>query len=85
MTRDEMEAKARELGIGFNSRTSDEVLRQRIDTAILSAADPEDTAEVKVIVPNLWTSKGKFFKLDSVELPRAEAEWLQGRDQVVIK
>jgi len=29
-TRDELEQKAKELGIGFNSRTSDEVLAQRI-------------------------------------------------------
>ena len=29
-TRDELEQKARELGIGFNSRTSDAVLAQRI-------------------------------------------------------
>lgn len=29
-TRDELEQKARELGIGFNARTSDKVLAQRI-------------------------------------------------------
>ena len=29
-TRDELEQKARELGIGFNARTTDEVLAQRI-------------------------------------------------------
>lgn len=29
-TRDELEQKARELGIGFNARTSDAVLAQRI-------------------------------------------------------
>ena len=33
-TRDELEQKAKELGIGFNSRTSDTVLAQRIAGAI---------------------------------------------------
>jgi len=33
-TRDELEQKAKELGIGFNSRTSDAVLAQRIAGAI---------------------------------------------------
>ena len=31
VTRDELEAKAKELGIGYNSRTSDEALLQRIN------------------------------------------------------
>jgi ABC-type nitrate/sulfonate/bicarbonate transport system ATPase subunit len=30
ITREELEEKARELGIGFNARTADEVLAQRI-------------------------------------------------------
>ena len=30
-TRDELEAKAKELGIGYNSRTSDDTLLQRIN------------------------------------------------------
>lgn len=33
-TRDELEQKAKELGIGFNARTSDTVLAQRIAGAI---------------------------------------------------
>lgn len=33
-TRDELEQKAKELGIGFNSRTSDTVLAQRIAEAV---------------------------------------------------
>ncbi len=33
-TRDELEQKARELGIGFNARTSDKVLAQRIAEAL---------------------------------------------------
>jgi hypothetical protein len=33
-TRDELETKAKELGIGFNSRTSDTVLAQRIAGAL---------------------------------------------------
>lgn len=33
-TRDELEQKARKLGVGFNSRTSDTVLAQRIAKAI---------------------------------------------------
>lgn len=33
-TRDELEQKARDLGIGFNARTSDAVLAQRIAEAV---------------------------------------------------
>jgi hypothetical protein len=33
-TRDELEAKAKELGVSFNSRTSDKVLAQRIADAL---------------------------------------------------
>jgi hypothetical protein len=33
-TRDELEAKARELGVSFNKRTSDAVLLRRIEEAI---------------------------------------------------
>lgn len=44
----------------------------------------EPTVKVKVICDNLWTSAGKFLKLETAMLPRSEAEWLEGRDQVVV-
>lgn len=43
-----------------------------------------EAVRVKVIVPNLWTSTGKFLKLETATLPRSEAEWLEGREQVVM-
>ena len=38
----------------------------------------------KVICPNVWTSKGKALKMETVYLPKDEADWLESREQVVV-
>jgi hypothetical protein len=88
MTREELEARANELGVKFTARLGDEKLAERIAEAE-SAGDeaPEAPLEVecKVLLRNLWTSKGKAYLSDTVSLPVDEAEALQADDKVVIK
>lgn len=90
-----MEAEARRLGVPFNSRTRDEVLADRLAKVANMAGEvstpppapvaPAGTAVVRILLPNLWTSLGKHFAGDEVELSREEAEWLAGLGKVVIK
>ena len=96
MEREEMEAKAKALGVSFNSRTSDQVLAARLDVAdgeleavsFNPAGDnsADDSPVIcRVLMRNLWTSAGKYFAGDDVALPRDEADALEKADKVVIK
>lgn len=94
MTRDEMEERARALGVPFNSRTRDEVLAERIsevpgpeneqidDSAISSATAP---VMVRVICSNVWMDGVKHMLGDEFAAPLDIAEVMQDRNQVVIK
>lgn len=97
MDREELETRAKALMIGFNSRTSDEVLAERIEEAEgrIGAVEGEPEAEgvttsasgpvmCRVLLPNLWTSAGKYLAGDDVALPRDEADTLD-RDGKVVK
>lgn len=92
MDREELETRAKALGVGFNSRTSDEVLAERVATA---EGESEPEAEgvttsrtgpvmCRVLLPNLWTSVGKYLAGEDVALPRAEAETLDRDGKVVM-
>lgn len=107
MNREELEARAKELDIGFNARTADDVLAERIEDReakakaaaeaaeaaagvepVVQVAEPAPTGPdemVRVLVPNLWTSQGKYFAGDDIALPASEAKALEDADKVVIK
>lgn len=51
----------------------------------VKASEVLNEVACKVLVANLWTSKGKFFLRDSVDLPRDEAQQLEVEDKVIIK
>ena len=88
MDRENLEGRARVLGVPFNSRTSDEVLQGRIAEAEAAAvADPANAAPVervsaRVLWPNVWSSEGKHMKGETYKFTREDFDALDAIDAI---
>lgn len=95
MNREDLETKARALGVSFNARTSDETLAQRVEEAEAAEATAmevvDDVADalparvkVKISVQSVWTDRRKAMFGEIVEVPRAVGELLEAKHQAVM-
>lgn len=81
MSREDLEAKARVLGVSFNSRTSDTVLEERIADAS-EAPEPVERVTARVICGNVWSSEGKHLKGEEYAFLPDDFALLDANDQV---
>lgn len=90
MTREELEARAEELGISFSPRIGDENLLKRIEEAEQGEgdkpsevkSDEQERIVAKVLWANVWSSEQKHFKDEVFGFLPDDFELLDSKDAI---
>lgn len=77
MTRDEMMAEAKRIGLRGAHLMKDETLRAKLD------APPVEVVLVRCVVANVWTSNGKLWRGDEAIVDAAERALLADKVEEV--